>query len=104
LVPAWYLHQLSAVRSHRLQRGLLASDEAYDYPPDAHFVVHDYGYPYGYGSYAYDDGGYLVRRQVMTPYGWRPRRVQVCIANATPRLADRNVLSRHFLDWPAISS
>ena len=40
-----------------------------------------YGYPYGYGydSYAYDDGGcYLVRRRVMTPYGWRLRRVQVC--------------------------
>jgi hypothetical protein len=40
-----------------------------------------YGYPYGYGydSYAYDNGGcYLVRRRVMTPYGWRLRRVQVC--------------------------
>src|SRR6267378_3877784 len=38
-----------------------------------------YGYPYGYGSYAYGDGGcYLVRRRVMTPYGWRLRRVQVC--------------------------
>lgn len=38
-----------------------------------------YGYPSGYGSYAYDDGGcYLVRRRVMTPYGWRLRRVQVC--------------------------
>jgi hypothetical protein len=43
-----------------------------------------YGYPYGYDSYAYDsnaydDGGcYLVRRRVMTSYGWRLRRVQVC--------------------------
>ncbi|HWJ20485.1 MAG TPA: hypothetical protein VNR65_17345, partial [Geobacterales bacterium] len=40
-----------------------------------------YGYPYGYGydSYAYDDGGcYLVRQRVLTPYGWRLRRVQVC--------------------------
>jgi hypothetical protein len=38
-----------------------------------------YGYPYGYDSYAYDNGGcYLVRQQVMTPYGWRLRRVQVC--------------------------
>jgi hypothetical protein len=37
-----------------------------------------YGYPYGYASY-YDDGGcYLVRRRVMTPWGWRIRRVQVC--------------------------
>ena len=38
-----------------------------------------YGYPYGYGGY-YDDGGgcYLVRQRVMTPYGPRLRRVQVC--------------------------
>ena len=37
------------------------------------------GYPYGYDSYAYDNGGcYLVRQRVMTPYGWRLRRVQVC--------------------------
>jgi hypothetical protein len=38
-----------------------------------------YGSPYGYDSYAYDDGGcYLVRRRVMTRFGWRLRRVQVC--------------------------
>jgi hypothetical protein len=39
-----------------------------------------FGYPYGYdNSYAYYDGDcYLVRRRVMTPYGWRLRRVQVC--------------------------
>jgi hypothetical protein len=38
-----------------------------------------YGYSPGYDSYAYDDGGcYLVRQRVMTPYGWRLRRVQVC--------------------------
>jgi hypothetical protein len=38
-----------------------------------------YGYSSGYDSYAYDNGGcYLVRRRVMTPYGWRLRRVQVC--------------------------
>ena len=44
-----------------------------------------YGYPYGgYGypaSYAYygDEGGcYLVRRRVMTNYGWRVRPVRVC--------------------------
>jgi hypothetical protein len=38
-----------------------------------------YGYSSGYDSYAYDDGGcYLVRQRVMTPYGWRLRRVQVC--------------------------
>ena len=52
--------------------GLAGAYGAYGYP---------YGYPYGYGydSYAYDDGGcYLVRRRVMTPYGWRLRRVQVC--------------------------
>jgi hypothetical protein len=39
-----------------------------------------YGYGPGYDSYAYDDDGgcYLVRQRVMTPYGWRFRRVQVC--------------------------
>jgi len=38
-----------------------------------------FGYPYGYDSYAYYDGDcYLVRRRVLTPYGWRLRRVQVC--------------------------
>jgi hypothetical protein len=38
-----------------------------------------YGYPYGYAGY-YDDGGgcYLVRQSVMTRYGPRLRRVQVC--------------------------
>jgi hypothetical protein len=40
-----------------------------------------YGYPYGYGGY-YDDyyngGCYLIRQRVMTRYGWRVRRVQVC--------------------------
>jgi hypothetical protein len=35
-------------------------------------------YPYAYNDY-YDDGGcYLVRRRVMTPYGWRIRPIQVC--------------------------
>lgn len=34
------------------------------------------GYPY-YDNY--DDGGcFLVRRRVLTPYGWRIRRVEVC--------------------------
>ena len=38
-----------------------------------------YGYPYGYGGYYYNDGGcYLVRQRVLTRYGWRLRRVQVC--------------------------
>jgi hypothetical protein len=37
-----------------------------------------YGYPYGYGSYYDDAGCYLVRQRVMTRYGWRLRRVQVC--------------------------
>ena len=42
------------------------------------FGIGGYGYPYGYGGY-YDDGGcYLVRQRVMTPYGWRLRRIQVC--------------------------
>jgi len=37
------------------------------------------GYPYGYGySSYYDDGCYVVRRRVWTPYGWRIRRVPVC--------------------------
>jgi len=30
-----------------------------------------------YDSYAYGDC-YLVRKRVMTPYGWRVRRIQVC--------------------------
>jgi hypothetical protein len=36
-------------------------------------------YPYGYSGY-YDEGGicYLVRRRVLTPSGWRIRRVRVC--------------------------
>ena len=46
---------------------------------------------YGYGYYGYDDdygyddsyyygdsGCYIVRRSVLTPYGWRIRPVQVC--------------------------
>ncbi len=39
-----------------------------------------YGYPdYGYYDAYYGDGGcYLVHRRVLTPYGWRFRRVQVC--------------------------
>jgi hypothetical protein len=37
-------------------------------------------YPYAYNDDYDDDGGgcYLVRRRVMTPYGWRIRPVQVC--------------------------
>lgn len=41
-----------------------------------------YGYAYPpayYGGSYYDEGAcYLVRRRVMTPYGWRVRRVRVC--------------------------
>jgi hypothetical protein len=41
-----------------------------------------YGYPYGYGGYYPYDGDagvcYVVRRRVMTAYGWRIRRVSVC--------------------------
>jgi hypothetical protein len=37
-----------------------------------------YGYPYNYSSY-YDYGGcYLARQRVMTRYGWRVRRIEVC--------------------------
>jgi hypothetical protein len=47
---------------------------AYGYP-----YGYGYDYPYGYGGYDYVDGGcYLVGRQVLTPYGWRLRRVQIC--------------------------
>jgi len=36
------------------------------------------GYPY-YDSYAYAPADcYLVRRKVMTRYGWRVQRVRVC--------------------------
>jgi hypothetical protein len=40
--------------------------------------------PYGYGDYPYYYGGnyeggcYLVTRRVLTRYGWRGRRVEVC--------------------------
>lgn len=45
----------------------------------APYAYGGYGYNPGYDSYAYDNGGcYLVRQRVMTPYGWRLRRVQVC--------------------------
>ncbi|WP_347341756.1 hypothetical protein, partial [Bradyrhizobium uaiense] len=43
-----------------------------------------YGNPYyaGYGyddGYGYGDGGcYVVRRRMLTPYGWQIRPVQVC--------------------------
>ena len=43
-----------------------------------------YGYPYAYGDYyGYPDyyGGddcYLVRQRVLTRYGWRIRRVEIC--------------------------
>lgn len=41
-----------------------------------------YGDPYYYGA-GYDDGGYgaqcyLVRQRVITQWGWRVRRAQVC--------------------------
>jgi len=41
------------------------------------------GFPYDDGYYPYydnndDEGCYLVRRRVLTPYGWRIRRVEVC--------------------------
>jgi hypothetical protein len=44
------------------------------------------GAPYGYYGYppydvyddGYDGGCYLVRRRVLTHYGWRRRTVQVC--------------------------
>ena len=34
-------------------------------------------YPYAVGGY-YDDDCYVVRRRVLTPYGWRVRRAVVC--------------------------
>jgi hypothetical protein len=38
-----------------------------------------YDYPYGYSGYYGEEGTcYLVRRRVMTRYGWRIRRVQIC--------------------------
>jgi hypothetical protein len=35
------------------------------------------GYPYYYGG-DYEGGCYLVARRVLTRYGWRSRRVEVC--------------------------
>jgi hypothetical protein len=41
-----------------------------------------YGYPYGYGGYYPYEGDagvcYVVRRRVLTRYGWRMSRVSVC--------------------------
>lgn len=37
-----------------------------------------YDNPYYAASYADDGGCYIVRRRVMTPYGWRIRRATVC--------------------------
>jgi hypothetical protein len=49
-----------------------------------YYGAYGYGYgdPYYYGA-GYDDGGYgaqcyLVQQRVMTQWGWRVRRVQVC--------------------------
>jgi hypothetical protein len=36
------------------------------------------GYPYAIGGYDDEGGCYLVRRRIMTPAGYRVRRVEVC--------------------------
>jgi hypothetical protein len=36
-----------------------------------------YEYPYAYSDIDYG-GCYIVRQRVMTPWGWRFRRVQIC--------------------------
>jgi hypothetical protein len=41
-------------------------------------LYYDGYYPYAYNDYYDDSSCYLVRRRVMTPYGWRIRSVQVC--------------------------
>lgn len=35
-------------------------------------------YPYGYEPYSGYDGCYIIRRRVLTPYGWRIRRIRAC--------------------------
>ncbi len=48
------------------------------YAPYAYYGDYGYDYPYYAASY-YDDGGcYIVRRRVLTPWGWRIRRATVC--------------------------
>lgn len=42
------------------------------------FGIGPYAYYDDYYPYYYDDGCYLVRHRVLTHYGWRIRRVQVC--------------------------
>jgi hypothetical protein len=45
------------------------------------YYGYGYGYPYSDGYYPYyEDEGvcYVVRRRVLTRYGWRIRRVSVC--------------------------
>jgi hypothetical protein len=43
------------------------------------YVPYGYGgYPYAIGGYDDEGGCYLVRRRIMTPAGYRMRRVEVC--------------------------
>src|SRR6266536_2606154 len=48
----------------------------YGYYDDAYPYYADYGYDDSY--YYGDDGCYIVRQSVWTPYGWRVRPVQEC--------------------------
>ncbi|WP_338026091.1 hypothetical protein [Bradyrhizobium algeriense] len=47
------------------------------YGPYGYYNDYDYGY-YDDSYYYGDNGCYIVRRSVLTPYGWRIRPVQVC--------------------------
>ena len=42
------------------------------------YGAYGYGYPYAIGGYDDEGGCYLVRRRIMTPAGYRVRRVEVC--------------------------
>ena len=61
--------------------GALANSYAYYGDPYGYYDDY-YDYPYAasyYDDYGYgDDGCYIVRKRVWTPYGWTFRRVQVC--------------------------
>jgi hypothetical protein len=59
--------------------GLAGAYAGYGYPYGYAYGYPYYGDGYGYGYTSYgDDGCYVVRQRVWTPYGWRFQPVQVC--------------------------
>ena len=63
-----HIGDFRSARGHRLGSATATTHDYYDY------------YPYygSYDDYYGDSGCYIVRRTVLTPYGWRIRPMQVC--------------------------